>query len=56
MLRGARHPHHRRPRLLRRLLTGEVTDLHSGPAAIGTGVRSRPRAARPALCATQCTR
>ncbi|MFF4426499.1 MFS transporter [Streptomyces sp. NPDC001549] len=32
-----------------------MTNLHSGTAAIGTGARSRPRAALPALCATQIT-
>ncbi|WP_328622938.1 MULTISPECIES: MFS transporter [unclassified Streptomyces] len=32
-----------------------MTNLHSGVAATGTGVRSRPRAALPALCATQIT-
>ncbi|MFE2561451.1 MFS transporter [Streptomyces sp. NPDC059352] len=34
-----------------------MTDLHprTGGAATGTGVRSRPRAALPALCATQIT-
>ncbi|UUU38697.1 MFS transporter [Streptomyces sp. NBC_00162] len=32
-----------------------MTNLHSGAAATGTGVRSRPRGALPALCATQIT-
>ncbi len=32
-----------------------MTDLRSGGAVTGTGVRSRPRAALPALCATQIT-
>lgn len=32
-----------------------MTDLQSGGAATGTGVRSRPRAVLPALCLTQIT-
>lgn len=32
-----------------------MTDLHTHEAATGTGDRSRPRAALPALCATQIT-
>ncbi|MFJ7158789.1 MFS transporter [Streptomyces sp. NPDC101118] len=32
-----------------------MTGLHSGVAATGTGVRSRPRAVLPALCLTQIT-
>ncbi|WP_327370712.1 MFS transporter [Streptomyces sp. NBC_01217] len=32
-----------------------MTDLHTSQAATGTGDRSRPRAALPALCATQIT-
>ncbi|WCD89967.1 hypothetical protein KPP03845_106391 [Streptomyces xanthophaeus] len=32
-----------------------MTHLHSGAAATGTGVRSRPRGALPALCVTQIT-
>ena len=33
-----------------------MTELHTSGAATGTGDRSRPRAALPALCATQITR
>nr|WP_246143197.1 MFS transporter [Actinacidiphila oryziradicis] len=32
-----------------------MTDVHSGLAATGAGIRSRPRAVLPALCATQIT-
>lgn len=32
-----------------------MTDFRASGAVIGTGVRSRPRAALPALCATQIT-
>jgi MFS family permease len=32
-----------------------MTNVHTGEAATGTGDRSRPRAALPALCATQIT-
>ncbi|MXM62511.1 MFS transporter [Streptomyces sp. HUCO-GS316] len=32
-----------------------MTDVHAGEAATGAGDRSRPRAALPALCATQIT-
>ncbi|QES53427.1 MFS transporter [Streptomyces venezuelae] len=32
-----------------------MSDLHSGVAATGTGVRSRPRAVLPAFCLTQIT-
>ncbi|MCX4580838.1 MFS transporter [Streptomyces sp. NBC_01571] len=32
-----------------------MTELHTSGAVTGTGVRSRPRAALPALCATQIT-
>ncbi|MEU1198726.1 MFS transporter [Streptomyces sp. NPDC005813] len=32
-----------------------MTNLHTGEAATGSGDRSRPRAALPALCATQIT-
>lgn len=32
-----------------------MTDTQADPVATGTGVRSRPRAALPALCATQIT-
>jgi hypothetical protein len=32
-----------------------MADLHTSEAVTGTGDRSRPRAALPALCATQIT-